>query len=109
MLEVCLLGTGGNIPTLEPDKIYYYMVENYPIDDGAQDPTAQPDWDGDGRQGGFVTSISNPAPISNDPSGSVGYEWKLWTVQDAHSNNVWTLEDYQAVGIDEIIKATDRS
>ena len=27
----------------------------------------------------------------------------------AHSNNVWTLEDYQAVGIDEIIKATDRS
>ncbi len=83
-----LLGTGGNIPTLEPDKIYFYMVENYPIDDGAQDPTAQPDWDGDGRQGGFVTSISNPAPMSNDPSGSVGYEWKLWTVQDAHSNNV---------------------
>lgn len=27
----------------------------------------------------------------------------------AHSNNVWNLEDYQAVGIDEIIKATDRS
>ncbi|MCQ2087321.1 MAG: glycoside hydrolase family 3 C-terminal domain-containing protein [Bacilli bacterium] len=27
----------------------------------------------------------------------------------AHSNNVWTIEDYQAVGIDEVIKATDRS
>ena len=27
----------------------------------------------------------------------------------AHSNNVWTLEDYQEVGIDEIVKATDRS
>ena len=27
----------------------------------------------------------------------------------AHSNNVWTLEDYQAVGIEEIKKATDRS
>ena len=27
----------------------------------------------------------------------------------ANSNNVWTLEDYQAVGIDEINKATDKS
>ena len=27
----------------------------------------------------------------------------------AHSNNVWTLEEYQAVGIDEIKKATDVS
>lgn len=27
----------------------------------------------------------------------------------AHSNNVWTIEDYQAVGIDEVIKASDRS
>ena len=27
----------------------------------------------------------------------------------AHSNNVWTEEDYQAVGIDEIVRATDRS
>ena len=27
----------------------------------------------------------------------------------ANSNNVWTIEDYQAVGIDEIHKANDRS
>ena len=27
----------------------------------------------------------------------------------AHSNNVWTLDDYKAVGINEIVKATDRS
>ncbi len=27
----------------------------------------------------------------------------------AHSNNVWTIEDYQAVGIPEVIKATDRN
>ena len=27
----------------------------------------------------------------------------------AHSNNVWTLEEYQEVGIDEIEKATDKS
>ncbi len=27
----------------------------------------------------------------------------------AHSNNVWTMEDYEAVGIPEVIKATDRS
>ena len=27
----------------------------------------------------------------------------------AHSNNVWTIEDYQAVGIPEVVKATDRN
>ena len=27
----------------------------------------------------------------------------------AHSNNVWTMEDYEAVGIPEVVKATDRS
>ena len=27
----------------------------------------------------------------------------------SHSNNVWDIDDYRAVGIDEIIKATDRS
>ena len=27
----------------------------------------------------------------------------------AHSNNVWTLDDYKAVGINEIVKATDQS
>ena len=25
----------------------------------------------------------------------------------AHSNNVWTIDDYKAVGIDEVVKATD--
>ncbi len=27
----------------------------------------------------------------------------------AHSNNVWTIDDYKAVGIPEVIKATDRN
>ena len=27
----------------------------------------------------------------------------------AHSNNVWTMEDYEEVGIPEVVKATDRS
>ena len=27
----------------------------------------------------------------------------------AHSNNVWTMDDYEAVGIPEVVKATDRS
>ena len=27
----------------------------------------------------------------------------------AHSNNVWTLDDYKAVGIPEVVKATDRN
>lgn len=72
---------------LELDTQYYYMVENYPLPDVAQNPLLQPDWDRDGRQGGFISSIKNPAPVS-DPIyvGGVLYEWKTWLVEDLYGN-----------------------
>lgn len=70
------------------DSLYFYMIENYPLDDGAQDPTAQPDWDGDSRQGGFITSIKDPAPKSAEHPDGVEYNWKTWMVMDLYGNAV---------------------
>lgn len=72
--------------TLSPDKLYFYMVENYPLPDGAQDPTSQPDWDGDGRQGGFITSMVNPE--TSTKGGRVYYRWRTWLVEDLYGNPV---------------------
>ncbi len=81
----------GNV-TLNLDQLYFYMVENYPLDDGAQDPTTQPNWDNDGRMGGFITSIQDPAPYreGTHPTG-VQYEWKTWMVMDLYGNCVCRL------------------
>ncbi len=73
------------------DSLYFFMIENYPLDDGAQDPTAQPDWDGDGRQGGFITSIKDPAPKSEEHPDGVEYNWKTWMVMDLYGNAVCKL------------------
>ncbi len=72
--------------TLSPDKLYFYMVENYPLPDGTQDPTEQPDWDNDGRHGGFITSIINPE--SSTKGGKVFYRWRTWLVEDLYGNPV---------------------
>ena len=86
----------GLLPTnnLNIDELYFYMVENYPLEDGAQDPTLQPNWDNDGRMGGFITSLQDPAPYglksSSHPNG-VQYEWKTWMVMDLYGNCVCKL------------------
>lgn len=76
-----------NTSNLSTEQLYFYMVENYPLDDGAQDPTAQPNWDADGRMGGFITSVQDPAPYNPNthPSG-VKYEWRTWMVLDLYGN-----------------------
>lgn len=79
------------------DQLYFYMVENYPLEDGAQDPTQQPDWDDDHRWGGFITSIKNPAPYSYEPHGGVKYEWKTWMVKDLYDNNVCKLATNETI------------
>ncbi len=75
--------------SLSPDKLYFFMVENYPLPDGTQDPTdpdASPDWDKDGRHGGFITSIVNPE--SSTKGGKVFYRWRTWLVEDLYGNPV---------------------
>jgi len=69
--------------------LYFYMVENYPVPTGAQNPSIQPDYDGDGRYGGFVSTIKNPNP-STDPAnpGSIRYYWRTWLVEDQYGNAV---------------------
>ncbi len=81
----------SNTP-LELNQVYYYMVENYPLPSGAQDPTdpdTSPDWDKDGRHGGFISSIRIPKyynPYDEIASGGVKYEWKTWMVMDLYGN-----------------------
>ncbi|GAB1354710.1 hypothetical protein MASR1M12_34490 [Erysipelotrichia bacterium] len=68
---------------LNLDKLYFFMVENYPLPDGTQNPTdpvASPDWDNDKRHGGFITSIVNPE--SSTKGGKVYYRWRTWMVED---------------------------
>lgn len=81
---------------LQPSKIYFYMVENYPLEDGAQDPTLNPDCDKDSRLGGFVSSISDPKTGEN--GGAVHYEWKLWLVEDPFKNKCCELYDEETNG-----------
>ena len=81
-----LLNASAN---LSQNQLYFYMVENYPLDDGAQDPTAQPNWDNENRRGGFITSIQDPAPYRPDThSDGVKYIWKTWMVMDLYGNCV---------------------
>ena len=69
---------------LESDKLYWFMVENYPLSDGAQNPLEQPDWDNDGRRGGFITSLQDPAPKSDTHKNGVEYYWTTWVVMDQY-------------------------
>lgn len=84
-------GLKKGLSYLNLDTLYFYMVENYPLDDGAQDPKSQPDYDGDGRQGGFITSIKDPAPKSAEHQDGVEYIWKNWMVMDLYGNSVCKL------------------
>jgi len=72
--------------SLVPDQLYFYMVENYPLPDGTQNPLEQPDWDNDGKWGGFITSIINPE--SSTKGGNVYYRWRTWMVEDLYGNPV---------------------
>ncbi len=77
-----LPGTVG----LNPSTLYFYMVENYPLADGPQDPTIQTDWNGNGYAGGFITAIvpgANGLVESTTNGGRLFYRWILWTVQDS--------------------------
>lgn len=80
---------------LDRSKVYYYMVENYPIPEyhNAQDPNNGPDWDGDGRRGGFITSVMDRESYSSDHPNGIRYEWKTWMVMDLYGNCVCELAD----------------
>lgn len=72
-----------SLPILKPDNLnlstlYFFMVENYPIAEAIQDPKVSPDYDGDGKHSGFVSSIVNADPSA----GSIKYYWNLWMVRD---------------------------
>ena len=86
-------GTSNN---LSPSTIYFYMVENYPLEDGAQDPKLTPDCDNDTRFGGFLSSITDPRTGEN--GGAVRYEWKLWLVEDPFGNKCCELYDQETNG-----------
>ncbi len=81
-----------NPTTLSNDVLYYFMVENYPLTSGAWNPNDQPDWDGDGRKGGFISSISDTN--SSTSGGSVAYRWRTWMVEDLFGNPVYPPEPY---------------
>ncbi len=67
--------------TLDTRQLYFYMVENYPIPTGAQNPTVTPDYDGDGRFGGFVSTIIKPNPSTDQSEpGTIRYHWRIWMV-----------------------------
>ncbi|MGM0598868.1 MAG: hypothetical protein ACQETH_03515 [Candidatus Rifleibacteriota bacterium] len=68
------------------NTMYYFMVENYPMSAYAWNPNDQPDWDGDGRHGGFITSISDKK--SSTDGGSVAYRWRSWLVEDPFGDPV---------------------
>lgn len=82
--------------TLDSRTLYFYMVENYPIPTGAQNPKVTPDWDNDGRHGGFISSIINPHPSTDEKNpGTIRYFWRTWMVarqtgKDAAGNPVFT-------------------
>ena len=89
---------GKNV--LDIDETYYFMVENYPLPDGAQDPTQKPnDWpyddknwyDKDGRLGGFITSIKDSAYYNKEHPDGVVYEWKLWQVMNSVGKSICKL------------------
>lgn len=54
-----------------------FMVENYPLPSGAQNPNDFPDYDSDTRYGGFVSTIENVKE-------NITYEWKIWCVHNGY-------------------------
>jgi hypothetical protein len=74
---------------LDVRQLYFYMVENYPLPTGAQNPTVKPDYDGDGRHGGFVSTIKDPHPSTDTTSpGTIRYYWRTWLVEDQYGNPI---------------------
>lgn len=71
---------------LSTDHLYFYMVENYPLPDGPQNPNSQPNWDNDGRMGGFISSMVDPK--SSKKGGRVFYRWRTWLVEDLYGHPV---------------------
>jgi hypothetical protein len=67
-----------NSKNLNLSTLYFFMVENYPIPEAIQDPKVSPDYDGDGRRSGFLSSIINADPSA----GNIRYYWNLWMVKD---------------------------
>ena len=71
---------------LELSELYFFMVENYPLQSGVQDPNAKPDNDADNRLSGFISTIRSKA----DGDLDVDYKWKIWkvttTLVDAENN-----------------------
>ncbi|HOY66345.1 MAG TPA: hypothetical protein PLP29_05600 [Candidatus Ozemobacteraceae bacterium] len=79
--------------------LYFYMVENYPVPTGAQNPTVNPDYDGDGRQSGFVSTLKDPNPSTATPvGGSVRYYWQTWMVEDKDKHPVCPPEPMSEQG-----------
>lgn len=73
----------GNISLAE---LYFFMVDNYPLGTGVQNPNAKPDNDGDGRVSGFVSTIKTNPDNALRPI-EVDYRWKIWKVMDTYVVN----------------------
>ena len=69
-------GDNGTI-SVNPLDDCVFMVENYPLPSGAQNPNDFPDYDGDTRYGGFVSTIE-------DVRNNITYEWKIWCVHNGY-------------------------
>ncbi len=81
---------------LENETAYFYMVENYPtpIGNGSHNPNLFLDNDIDTRAGGFVSSIVNANPASDDTNpGTVHYQWRLWMVENPYASATCELCD----------------
>lgn len=76
----------GSSSNLDLGKLYFYMVENYPIPEAPQDPNVDSDYDGDGRSGGFISTIVNTDPEIANPR--IRYVWNTWLVRDQHGEPV---------------------
>lgn len=85
----------GNLDTRQ---LYFYMVENYPIPTGIQNPSVTPDYDGDGRYGGFISTIINPNPSTDtDNPGTIRYYWRTWMVARQKGKDLSGNPEYEPV------------
>ena len=67
----------SNVTIINPLDPCFFMVENYPLQSGAQNPNDAVDIDGDTRFGGFVSTIENV-------KDNIWYEWKVWCVHNGY-------------------------
>ncbi|NLM17540.1 MAG: hypothetical protein GX221_07470 [Candidatus Riflebacteria bacterium] len=74
---------------IDLSKLYFFMVENYPLESGAQNPNLEKDWNANNKKGGFMTGIRDPRTKKN--GGDISYEWRIFMVEDMLKNPVFTV------------------